>query len=52
MHRIKLSKSIRAYIRSQKAKIRREVFNPAEIEQKIKELLAKYYHEIKMKTKD
>jgi hypothetical protein len=48
MKRKKLSRGIRKYIRREKARIRREVFNLEEIEQKIKEL-TKRFRETKIK---
>jgi cupin superfamily acireductone dioxygenase involved in methionine salvage len=41
--KIMLPKSIRKYIRKEKARIRREVLNIEEQDQKIKQLLERFY---------
>ncbi|MBU1131028.1 hypothetical protein KJ840_02750 [Patescibacteria group bacterium] len=43
MTKSKLPKSVRKYIRREKAKIRRAFSNPEEVEQKLKELSAKFF---------
>ena len=42
MTKSKLSKSIRKYIRGEKAKIRKTFSNPEEAERKVKELIQKF----------
>jgi hypothetical protein len=44
MEQKKLPKSIRIYIRRQKAEIRREFIDPKEVKQKINELYLKFIH--------
>ncbi len=41
--KIRLPKGIKKYIRKEKARIRREIFDISEQEQKIQELLNKFY---------
>lgn len=43
MTKSKLPKSVRKFIRREKARIRREFSDTTEIEQKIKELTAKFF---------
>jgi len=45
MHIPKLPKSIRKFLRKEKARIRRENFNSAEVKTKIQELVAKIMKE-------